>query len=77
MQVRVLEKIHDFRIALCKQRSCVRHRAAANGGVTKMGAQGVCGRPSWKSAEIGLFRPLSAFFAFPEGAKSTWEIQDL
>ena len=27
------------------------------------------GRPSWKSAKIGLFRP------FPEGAESTWEIQ--
>ena len=38
--------------------------AAANGGVTNGGLRGVWGgRPSWKSAEIGLFRPFSAFFA--------------
>ena len=36
------------------------------------------GRPSRKSAEIGLFRPFSAFFGpFPEGAKSTREIQKM
>ena len=28
-----------------------------------MGVQGVSGLPSWKSAEIGLFRPFSAFLA--------------
>ena len=34
------------------------------------------GRPSRKSAEIGLFRRFSAFFLpFPEGAKSTWKIK--
>ena len=31
------------------------------------GLQGVSGRPSWKSAEIGLFRPFSAFFTFSGG----------
>ena len=34
---------------------------AANGGVTN-GGLGASGLPSWKSAEIGLFRPFSAFF---------------
>ena len=34
------------------------------------------GRPSRKSAEIGLFPPFSGLFRpFPEGTKSTWEIQ--
>ena len=33
------------------------------------------GRPSGKSAEIGLFRPFSAFRPFPEGPKSMWKIQ--
>ena len=45
-------------------------------GCNKSGLKGcVSGRPSWKSAEIGLFRRFSAFSPFfPEGPKSTWEI---
>ena len=50
--------------------------AAANGGVTNGGLKGWSGRPSWKSTEIGLFRPFSCLFRpFPEGLKSTWKIQ--
>ena len=49
--------------------------AAANGGVTNGGLRGV-----WPPfLEIGRNRPFSPFFCpfrpFPEGAKSTWEIQ--
>ena len=49
--------------------------AAANGGVTNGGLRGV-----WPPfLEIGRNRPKSPFFClfrpFPEGAKSTWEIQ--
>ena len=46
--------------------------AAANGGVTNGGLRGV-----WPPfPEIGRNRPFSPFFRpFPEGAKSTWEIQ--
>ena len=49
--------------------------AAANGGVTNGGLRGV-----WPHfLEIGQNRPFSPFFClfrpFPEGAKSTWEIQ--
>ena len=49
--------------------------AAANGGVTNGGLRGV-----WPPfPEIGRNRPKSPFFClfrpFPEGAKSTWEIQ--
>ena len=49
--------------------------AAANGGVTNGGLRGV-----WLPfPEIGRNRPFSPFFClfrpFPEGAKSTWEIQ--
>ena len=49
--------------------------AAANGGVTNGGLRGV-----WPPLlEIGQNRPFSPFFClfrpFPEGAKSTWEIQ--
>ena len=48
---------------------------AANGGVTNGGLRGV-----WPPfLGIGPFRPFSPFFClfcpFPEGAKSTWEIQ--
>ena len=33
-------------------------------------------RPSWKPAEIGLFSPLFCLFRpFPDGLKSSWEIQ--
>ena len=49
--------------------------AAANGGVTNGGLRGVC--PPFM--EIGRNRPKSPFFClfrpFPEGSKSTWEIQ--
>ena len=49
--------------------------AAANGGVTNGGLRSV-----WPHfLEIGQNRPFSPFFClfrpFPEGAKSTWEIQ--
>ena len=49
--------------------------AAANGGVTNGGLRGV-----WPPfLEIGRNRPFSPFFClfcpFPEGTKSTWEIQ--
>ena len=49
--------------------------AAANGGVTNGGLRGV-----WQPfLEIGRNRPFSPFYClfrpFPEGAKSTWEIQ--
>ena len=49
--------------------------SAANGGVTNGGLRGV-----WPPfLEIGRNRPFSPFFClfrpFPEGAKSTWEIQ--
>ena len=49
--------------------------AAANGGVTNGALRGV-----WPPfPEIGRNRPFSPFFCrfrpFPEGAKSTWEIQ--
>ena len=49
--------------------------AAANGGVTNGGLRGV-----WPPVlEIGRNRPFSPFFClfrpFPEGARSTWEIQ--
>ena len=51
--------------------------AAANGGVTNGGLRGV-----WPPfLEIGRNRPKSPFFClfrpFPEGAKSTWEIQKM
>ena len=49
--------------------------SAANGGVTNGGLRGV----SPPFLEIGQNRPFSPFFClfrpFPEGAKSTWEIQ--
>ena len=52
-------------------------RNTPNFGLPQMGCNrwGLKGVPSWKSAEIGLFRLFSAFRSFPGGAKSSWEIQ--
>ena len=45
-------------------------------GCNKWGFKGLSGLPSWKSAEIGPFRPFSALFRpFPERPNSTWKIQ--
>ena len=75
LQARDRKKVSEIRGSAEKSPKYPQNWAAANGGVTNGGLRGVW-PPFLKIGRNRPFSPFSCLFRpFPEGAKSTWEIQ--